>query len=261
MSDDFPRGRFVWYELMTTDPEGAQAFYQDLVGWGTETGEIGGQTYTMWTNGGTPLGGVMRLPDEAQEQGAPSHWIPYVAVPDVDATVDRAKELGATVYVAPMDIAEVGRMAVLADPQCAIFAVYRSASGEQGGHDGEAQVGEFSWHELATTDHEEAYGFYRELFGWQKTEAMDMGPAGTYQMYGRVEDRSLGGIFNKPAEMPGPPAWLLYVRVPDVDQAAEKVKALGGQILNGPMDVPDGDRVVQCLDPQGGAFALHSTAA
>ncbi|RMH19553.1 MAG: VOC family protein [Acidobacteria bacterium] len=260
MAEDVPRGRFVWYELMTTDPQGAQAFYTQLIGWGTEDFP-GEQPYTMWTNDGTPLGGVMELPEEARQQGAPSHWIPYVAVPDVDAAVAQAGGLGAKTYVPPTDIPGAGRFAVLGDPQGAIFAVYRSAN-EHGGHDDMAEIGEFSWHELATTDHAAAFDFYRQLFGWHETDTMDMGEMGPYLMYGRVPGKPpLGGIFNKPPQMPGPAAWLLYVRVADVDQAVDAVKKLGGQILNGPMEVPGGDRIVQCMDPQGAAFALHSTAA
>jgi predicted enzyme related to lactoylglutathione lyase len=113
---------------------------------------------------------------------------------------------------------------------------------------------------LITTDHEAAYDFYADLFGWEKTDAMDMGEMGTYQMYGQGEE-TYGGMFNKPEDMPAPPHWLLYVKVPDVEAAAAKVTELGGQVLNGPMDVPGGDQIVQCMDPQGGVFALHSAGA
>jgi predicted enzyme related to lactoylglutathione lyase len=116
---------------------------------------------------------------------------------------------------------------------------------------------EFSWHELATTDHSAAFEFYQALFGWNKTESMDMGPMGIYQMYGRGE-MTLGGMFNKSEDMPGPSAWLLYIEVEDVDHTARKVQELGGKILNGPMEVPGGGRIAQCMDPQGAAFAIHS---
>ncbi|NJL29787.1 MAG: VOC family protein [Thermoanaerobaculia bacterium] len=120
-------------------------------------------------------------------------------------------------------------------------------------------MGEFSWNELATTDHEAAFAFYHELFGWQKLTAFDMGPHGIYQLYGRTE-LPLGGMFNKTADQPGPPCWLYYIRVEDVHASAEQVKKLGGQILMDPMEVPGGDWIVPCMDPQGAAFALHHTA-
>ena len=258
MTDAFPRGRFVWYELMTSDPSAAQSFYTQLTGWTTKAGDVAGQPYTEWVNGETHIGGVMQLPGEAEQQGAPPHWLGYVAVPSVDETLQQAEGLGAKKLVGPMDIPTVGRIAVLQDPQGAVFAVYTPA-GDVPGHDGVPAVGEFSWHELTTTDHGAAFDFYSALYGWVKTEAMDMGPGGTYQMYGRIPGRSIGGISNKPADQPGPPAsWLYYVTVPDVHAKVEQVKQLGGQVLNGPMEVPGGDFVAQCMDPQGAAFAIHS---
>jgi hypothetical protein len=252
------RGRFVWFDLMTSDPEAAKGFYTRLIGWGTQPWEGGDMPYTMWANGEKPLGGLMELPAEAREAGAPPHWMAYVSVPSVDAAVERAKELGGAVYHGPTDIPNVGRFAVLADPQGAVFAVYTSA-GESASPAGPPAKGEFSWHELATSDAAGAFNFYEDLLGWEKQEAMDMGEAGIYQIYGRG-GVPLGGMFNKTAEMPGPPAWLYYIKVDDVTKAVETVKELGGTVLNGPMEVPGGDRIAQCMDPQGACFALHSSA-
>jgi hypothetical protein len=250
--------RFAWYELMTTDPKGAQSFYTNLVGWGLQDFNAGtNEPYVMWTRNSQPLGGVMTLPEEARKMGAPPHWLAYVDVGNVDATVAQATNLGAKVYVPPTDIPGGGRFAVLADPQGAVFGVVSSAQPvPEPAEPARPQAGEFSWHELMTTDQTGAFTFYNTLFGWEKGEATDMGPMGIYQVFGR-RGRSLGGMFNKPPQMPAPPHWMLYVRVPDVDKATERVKALGGKILNGPMDVPGGDRIVQCMDPQGAAFALH----
>ncbi len=250
--------QFSWYELMTTDVKGAEKFYTALNAWGLEPfNAIGNEPYEMWTRAGTPFGGVMRLPDEARKMGAPPHWLAYVDVPNVDAAVSRATSLGAKVYVPGTDIpGSGGRFAVLADPQGAVFGVVSSAQPMQE-PTGPAPVGAVSWHELMTTDNVAAFSFYNKLFGWEKGEAADMGPMGIYQMFGRL-GRPLGGMFNRPPEMAAvPPHWLLYFRVPDVDKAADRVKQLGGKIINGPMDVPGGDRVVVCSDPQGVAFALH----
>ena len=87
-----------------------------------------------------------------------------------------------------------------------------------------------------------------------------MGPAGVYQVYG-LPALDLGGIYRKPADMPGPPNWTFYVRVADLEDAVGKVKANGGSIIQEPMDVPGGGRIAMCLDPQGAAFALLGTAA
>ena len=261
MSDDTLKGRFVWYELLTSDPDAARRFYTELIGWGTTEWGEGEEPYVMWTTDGTSkgsIGGVIPLPEEAKKAGARPHWLPYVGTSDIEATVSEAEKLGGKVMVPLTEIPTVGRFAVLSDPQGAVFAVFAPAE-QAPGHEGSAQLREFSWHELATTDHSAALEFYQALFSWKKTESMDMGPMGIYQMYGR-KDMTLGGMFNKSEDMPGPPAWLLYIKVEDVDQAAERVQELGGKVLSGPMEVPGGDRIAQCMDPQGVAFAIHSAS-
>jgi len=250
-----PKGRFVWYELMTSDPDGAKAFYQKVLGWGASPWEGGEKPYTMWMNGEKALGGVLELPEPARKAGAPPHWLAYIATPDLGATVARARELGANILEPLIEIPTVGKIAILADPQGAVFAAYtpeeRVPDQEGGPNDGDV-----SWHELATTDTKAAFRFYSDLFGWETTSEMDMGEFGVYHMYGQ-HGVPYGGIYDKPPDMPAPPHWLLYVRVSDIDAALERVKQNGGQVLNGPMEVPGGDMVAQCMDPQGAAFALH----
>ena len=251
---DSVRGRFIWYDLMTTDPSGAVPFYRVVAGWGT-TEWPGPMPYTMWTVGDLPLGGVMQLPANA---GAPPHWLGYIGTPDADAIVADAQRRGGTVLVKPTDIPTVGRYAVLRDAQGAMFAIYTPASaGPDPGTP--PPVGHFSWHELATTDPEAATRFYVELFGWERLGEHDMGPMGVYRLLGRNGQQEIG-IFNLPPEMPGGPAWLHYLRVPSADAAASAATAHGGQVLNGPMDVPGGGRITQCLDPQGAMFAVHAVA-
>ena len=255
---EIPEGRFVWYDLMSTDVDAAKAFYTKLIGWGTAPFEGGPMPYTMWTNGETPLGGTMPLPEEAQKGGVPPHWISYVAVEDVDETLARAKELGSKVLVDVQSMPQVGRFATFADPQGAVIAIFTPAN-EAPGHAPPLQLGEFSWHELATDDWQKARDFYQELFGWEKKDEADMGEIGTYYMFGRPgEDIPIGGMFNRPKEMPVS-AWMYYAMVDDVHKRIEDVKKMGGQVLNGPMEVPGGDFIAQCMDPQGAAFAMHST--
>ena len=125
---DAPRHRFVWYDLMTTDPAKGTEFYTQLIGWGTQPWE-GPMPYEMWTNQGTPLGGVMELPEDAKKGGVPPHWLAYVNVDDVDAIVEQATGLGAKVLVPGTDIPNAGKFAVLMDLQGAAFAVYSSDTG------------------------------------------------------------------------------------------------------------------------------------
>ncbi len=245
------RGRFVWHELMTPNPVAARTFYTAVTGWSTQPF---GDAYTMWVANGAPLGGVMALPDPS----APTGWLAYISVPDVDAAAAQAESLGGRVIKQPGSIPTVGRFAILADPQGAMFCLF-SWETERPAEDAPAKLGEFSWHELATTDWRGGWAFYEQLFGWEKRGEYDMGPMGIYMLFG-VAGLESGGIFAKPAEMPGPPAWLHYVRVESADAAAERIKANGGTVINGPMDVPGGNRIAQCVDPQGAMFAVHSKA-
>ena len=253
------RVEFVWYELMTTDPAAAKKFYTDIVGWGTAPFENGsGMDYTMWMKGEAPVGGVMELPEEARKGGAPSHWIGYVAVPDVDATAAKAKKLGGQVIHGPEDIPEVGRFVILRDPQGAVVCAFKGSQ-DMPDADGQPQTGDFSWNELSTPDHKAAFDFYADLFGWEKQQAMDMGDGFLYQMYG-IGEKMLGGMYDKTDEQPGPPAWLYYTVVDDLDRTVEKVKKNGGTIVVEPMEVPGGSRVAVGIDPQGAAFGLHELA-
>lgn len=249
------KGRFVWHELMTSDVDGAEAFYSAVVGWSTQPFEDASPPYTFWMAHDSMAGGLMEIPPEAE--GSPPAWFAYVGVPDVDETVKQATRLGASVHVPPTDIPTVGRFAMLADPQGATFVAFTPADASAD-PEHEPRPMEFAWHELATTDHEAGLRFYAELFGWSKIDEMDMGPAGKYVMFG-LGERLYGGMFNKPPEMHAPPHWLLYVEVEGLDAAMERVRDNGGQVLDGPMEVPGG-RIAPCMDPQGAAFALHEKA-
>lgn len=199
----------------------------------------------------------MELPEEARKMGAPPNWMSYVCVPDVDATAARVVELGGQLMAPAFDIPEVGRIGIIGDPQGAVLGIFAHAGDEM---DAMSGVGTVVWHELLTSDPTGAWSFYSELFGWEKTDAMDMGPGGTYQMYGVPgSGGSLGGFMQKPAEIPGPSCWLYYINVADLDAALVMVRELGGQVQSGPMVVPgpSGDRIAQCIDSQGAFFALH----
>jgi uncharacterized protein len=247
-------GRFVWYELMTTDTQAAKGFYTKVVGWGAQDASMPGMSYTMFTAGETPVSGLMNLPDDAKKAGAPPSWIGYVGVADVDASVKKVERLGGSVHVPPRDIPNIGRFAAVADPQGAALALFKGANPDSTSPAAPSTPGHGGWHELLAGDWEKALPFYSELFGWQKAEAIDMGAMGKYQMFS-VGGQPIGGMFNKPAMVPVP-FWLYYFNVAGIDAAAERVKAGGGKITNGPMEVPGGNWIVQGTDQQGASFAL-----
>lgn len=256
MADPTGRGQFVWHELMTTDTKSAGEFYSKIMGWKSKPWAED-RSYTLLQMDGRQMAGLMAT----QTPGAPPSWLTYIGTPNVDETVKQAGALGAKVHKAPSDIPTIGRFAILEDPLGAVFAVFTPLPGQPAPPDAAPGLGDFSWHELATTDWRAALMFYQRLFGWEETSAMDMGPGmGTYQVFG-WKGRAAGGIFNKPAQMPGPAVWLPYIRVTDAKGAARTIKRLGGKVINGPMEVPGGDWITQGLDLQGGMFAVHAVAA
>ena len=252
-------GQNVWFELMTTDTEGAKRFYSEVIGWKVKAWEDAdpNNPYSMWLVGEKPVGGLMRIPAEAK--GAPPHWLAYTNVDDVDAVTEKTRKLGGTVHKAPFEVPKVGRLAILADPQGAVFAVFKGSDEEEMPVSPPAGAGEFSWAELNTTDWESAWKFYSQLFGWQHRESMDMGgEMGTYFMFNDPDMVTKGGMSNMASMMKVPPHWLHYVTVDDVPAAVERIKSKGGKVLNGPMDVPGGDVIAQCQDPQGAFFAIYA---
>ena len=247
-------GKFLWHELVTTDPGAASAFYANVLGWKAQPWDKD-PSYTLWMGSKGPAGGAVRLPAGG---GAPS-WVAYIGTSDIHATVAAAQRLGGRVNTAVTPIAGAGsHYAVLADPQGGVFGVYAPAPGGDGG----AMASEFMWHELASPDYAAAQRFYSELFGWKELATHDMGgDVGKYSLFG-VGSTQYGGMFTRPAHMPGSfPHWLGYANVASAAKAAEAAKASGGRVLNGPMQVPGGGWIVQLLDAQGAAIAVHQAPA
>lgn len=245
MSNADPRGRFVWHELLTSDAAGAAAFYPKVVPWKPQAWERD-PTYTLWVVDGAPVGGVATLTDPS----ATSRWVAYVGVDNVADTIARATELGAKVLTDATEIPDVGTYAILADPQGAEFAIYKSASD---GRTRPTGPGSFGWHELCTSDPEAALRFYSELFGWTEGPKHEMGdPVGVYHIF-QHEGVDYGGIYRMP-DMP--PAWTPYVVVTDAGKATSVAKEAGARVLHGPTEVPGGSWISQLLDPAGVAFAV-----
>jgi uncharacterized protein len=246
-------GRFTWYELMTTDMAAAKTFYAEVVGWGAQDASTPGLAYSLFTAAKAAVGGLMELPADARKMGATPRWMGYVGVDDVDAAAERIKRLGGAVYVPPTDT-NIGRISVVADPQSATFAFIKGLKPRRQQPADLSKSGGVGWHELPAADWNKAFAFYSELFGWQKANA-DISPTETYQMFS-AGGQTIGGMFNKRPWDPIP-FWLFYFNVDDIDAAAERVKAGGGRIYDGPLELPGGSWIARCADPQGAAFALQ----
>lgn len=248
-------GRPLWYELMTSDTKAAEKFYGTVIGWTSAPFEASPQPYTIFNRqDGSGVAGLMKTPDGMK---APPFWAMYVGVPRIEDAVAPIERLGGSTCSPVIDVPTVGRMQMVKDPQGAAFYIYQPEPRDSK-PEGAPEVGEASWHELMTTDADAAMKFYQDVFGWQPSEAMDMGDMGKYQMFNRPHGM-IGGMMNKPPQMANvPPNWQIYFLVPDITSAVERIKANGGQILNGPMEVPGGDMIVNAMDPQGAAFSLHA---
>jgi predicted enzyme related to lactoylglutathione lyase len=251
-------GRPVWYELMTTDMAAAETFYTNVIGWTSAPFRGSPDPYDVFKRGGdVQVAGLMHTP---KGMNMPPFWSMYVAVPKLEEAVAHIKRLGGSDLSGIIDVPSVGRLQMLKDPQGAAFYIIQPEPREERPEQA-PEVGEASWHELMTTDAAAAMKFYTEVFGWQPSDTMDMGEMGKYHMFNRPSGM-IGGMMNKPPQLANvPPYWAIYFRVADINAAVERVKANGGQILNGPMEVPGGDWIVNAMDPQGAAFSLHAKKA
>jgi predicted enzyme related to lactoylglutathione lyase len=254
-----PPGDFIWYELMTTDAEGAKAFYDAVVGWNIGEGAEEYQGYRMINRSdGKFAGGVLPLTDEMTQHGARPTWLGYVNVANVDDAVAAIEKAGGKTLMPPFDIPNVGRIAMVADPQGAPFYIMKPippAGQEKQASDvfSPDQAQRVSWNELSTSDPVAARKFYGDQFGWGTDEFMDMGEMGEYRFIEQDGTRigALCGV------MPGQqPKWRYYFRVPSISAAKDIAEQKGGTIHMGPHQVPTGDYIIIGSDPQGAEFAL-----
>jgi predicted enzyme related to lactoylglutathione lyase len=251
--------KFFWYDLMTPDTKAAAKFYSDVVGWGTQAAGPPGTNhdYSLFTVNGQGHLGLMEIPDDAKKVGMPPCWTGYVATDDVDKDAKRLEQNGGKVHKPPQDVPGIIRFAVVADPQGAVFILAKGLI-----HDKIPEVpmdtpGTVGWHELYAADGATAFPFYEKMFGWTKSDAFDMGPGmGQYQLFKTGGEYAMGGIMTKPPQMPAPPHWCFYFNVTGIDAAKVRVEKSGGKVLHGPMEVPGGQWIIQCVDPQGAHFNL-----
>ena len=254
-------GGFIWYELMTPDPAAAKRFYDAVVGWDIAENSVApGIEYRMiGRSDGGNAGGVLTLNDEMRENGARPVWLGYIHAADVDSAVLGIEADGGTVMMPPCDQPGVGRLAMVTDPDGAPFYLMDPLPPE---NDPDAQSDVFSvdepqhvrWNELSANDPDRAIAFYKKHFGWGQEGSMDMGEMGTYAFV-QHDGVGIGAIMPKMPQMPMP-LWTYYVGVDDIDRAVRAITDGGGQILNGPMEIPGGEYALNAMDPQGAAFGL-----
>lgn len=244
-------GTFCWPELSSTDQAAAEKFYSGLFGWTMKQTPMGPDShYTVFVKNGESVGAVAQM--DKNMQGVPSNWLSYVSTANVDASVEKAKQLGGTLVVGPFDVMELGRMAVLTDPQGAHFALWQAKE-----HPGITLLNEddsLVWTELMTNDTAKAGDFYKGLFGWG-TEKFP-GGAMDYTLWKKGTENAGGMMAITPDMGPIPPNWMVYYGVADADATVAKAKQLGGTVIREPWTVPTVGRIAILKDPTGAVFAI-----
>jgi predicted enzyme related to lactoylglutathione lyase len=252
-------GSFFWYDVMTTDTKAAAKFYGDVVGWTAADSGNPDMEYIIFNLGTRGVAGLMPIREEMAQAGARPAWMGYIYVDDVDAMAKRIPEEGGTLHRGPITVPGVIRFAVVSDPQGAVFLIATPLVKDAPPPIASGTPGTVGWHELYAGEWQAAFAFYEKLFGWTKADAMDMGPMGTYQLFKTGGEFAAGGMMTRPPNIPAP-FWGYYFNVAGIDAAIGRLTAGGGKILNGPMQVPGGQWIVQATDPQEAYFALVSTA-
>jgi hypothetical protein len=250
-----PKGKFSWYEIMTSDTKATGKFYADVVGWKTcemPSGE--GTPYTTFNLGDVGIAGMLQMTGH-------SGWIGYISVDDVDAHIAKIVEAGGKLWKPATDVPGMLRFAVLSDPQGAAIVVFTPDPKMPSPQRPESPTpGTIGWHELYTTDVEGGFDFYNKLFGWTKVSDMDMGSMGIYRLFDEGDHKELGdgGMMTKAPHIPVS-CWNFYFNVDSIKAAVKRVETGGGKVLNGPMQVPGGGWIINGQDPQGAMFSLVSS--
>jgi len=238
--EKYEPGMFCWIELATKDAAASKTFYTSLFGWTAKDMPIPDGVYTMWQKNGHDLGAMY------QSKDIPPNWASYISVENADDSAKKAESLGAKILAPPFDVMDIGRMAVIADPQGASFCIWQPKK-----HIGATirdETNTLCWNELMTSDVDAARAFYKGLFGWN----LELSPQYTEIHVGPVP---VGGMMQITPDMMGtPPNWAPYFSVDDCDAMVDKAKSLGAQVYVPPTDIPNVGRFAVLADTQGATF-------
>ena len=255
---DYTPGTPSWVELSSPDVDGSASFYGGLMGWSaTEAGpaeETGG--YRMLQQDGQNVAGLMGH----MQEGQPTAWATYISVADAEETAGKVKAAGGSVMIEPMDVMDIGRMAVFADPTGGVFGVWQPKTFT--GADLVNAPNSLCWNELLTRDTDSAKAFYSAVFGWDAGRPSFPGAPDSYTVW-ELAGKQIGGMMEMtdehfPSEVP--PHWGVVFAVADCDAMIAKAPELGGTVRMGPMDMPIG-RFAGMIDPQGASFTVMQPAA
>lgn len=252
------QGKVIWHELLTEDPVAAQRFYGELFGWsfesiGSTEREIAAANYTMALLNGEPVAGMIDASQFEDGHDNLSQWVSVVSVGDIDRTTTEVRRMGGSVLGGPTDLADRGHIAAVADPQGALFAILRTATGDP--TDTDPEVGEFLWDEVWTDDVEKATEFYTALLGYE-TRSEELEDGSNYSYLVSQNFPRLAIIENPVPDLE--PTWVSYIRVADAAAITAQVEGLGGEVLLEPQANPIGGEVAIIRDPTGAGLVIQT---
>jgi predicted enzyme related to lactoylglutathione lyase len=249
-SGEFHPGKFVWYDLMSTDVPAVKKFYGELFGWEFDDGGDVNAVYTVIKHNGKSIGGIFAL-DKMKSRAENSQWISFFSVDNMESAIQYIKNNNGKIYTEPFELPDRGRVAVIVDPQDAVFALVSSSSGDT--KDEEPIYNEWLWTELWTNDVDASISFYRGMIAYEKKVFMTQAETKYYVL--RSEDRGRAGVVKITLEGVSP-HWMPYIAVEDPSQIVSRVEELGGKILLGQEGIA-GNTAAIIADPSGGVFTVH----
>jgi hypothetical protein len=255
--DKHPAGSFCWVELATSDQAAAKKFYSSLFGWTPNDMPMGpNEYYTIFRLEGRDAAAGYTLRPDQVAQHVPPNWMLYIQVDSVDASAAKVPQLGGKTIVAPFDVMDSGRMAVIQDPTGAYFCLWQS--NKSTGIGIHSVDGTLCWGDLSTSDTASAQKFYSGLLGWQFIS--DPKDSSGY-LHIKNGEHMIGGLPPSKYLQPGvPPHWLAYFLVDDVDATANKAKEMGAKLFMPPTTMDGVGRLSVIADPQGAVFAIFKSA-
>ena len=253
---EYEQGTPSWVDLQTTDQDAGKMFYASLLGWSYDDQPMPqGGTYSMALVNGETVAAIAPMPPGAPD-GRPPMWNTYLAVDDVDATLEKVGPAGGQVLMPAMDVGDAGRMTFVADPTGAVVGLWQPNR-----HIGATLVNEpgaIIWNELITDKPDSALPFYETVVGLTHS-TMEMAPGQNYTLL-KVGESEVGGCMEPP--MPDVPNhWHVYFAVPDADATAAQASSAGGQVAVEPFDIPSVGRSAVLADPQGAMFSVLTPTA
>lgn len=248
------KGDFCWTELSTPNLTASKNFYQEIFNWNYADHTMQAGVYSMMRVGEDELGGAYEVTEEMKAHGVPSVWHAYVLVDDVNKMTQKAKELGAHIIREPLEVMEMGKMAVFADPTGAVISIWQT-NGQPGKSLDKNKHGATTWFELKTTDMKKAGEFYSQLFGWDM-HSEEVQPGMQYVTFKNGPVPVAGMIQLTDKMVPMPSNWSIYFNVSNLDAAIEKAKKMGGSVLYHPVDMPKVGRFTAIQDPEGVVFSV-----